>query len=182
MVNVTNIGIPQVANRAFLPLAIEAGIESVIQSIVTLAMDKKTLLIRLVEALEDSNPELAAALNIDTLDAILAYMMSQAKTPVVFAGNLPMMLNEDGPASVTAARDGGDPTQVNVTFSDRPAGYKYAIYLDGIFQHVGNLAATDGFVNEAIMGITPDGNPHTIRVLFVSPELATTRFGPIATI
>ena len=75
MADIVNIGTPQVANRAFLPLAIEAGIEVVIQSIVTLAMDKKTLLIELVDALSISNPELAAALNMDTLDAILKYMV-----------------------------------------------------------------------------------------------------------
>lgn len=171
---------PTVANKAFVPLAVEAGIVDVIASIVTLAMDKRTLLERLVDALEETNPPLAAALNLDTLDAILAYMAKLPKAPVALTSELPEMVNENGPASVTAARDGGAPGQVNVTFSDRPAGYRYAIYLDGVLQKVGNLDGSNGFVNEAIQDV-PEG-PHTIRVLFVTPDLAITRFGPIAEI
>ncbi len=180
MANLTNIGVPTVANKAFVPLAVEAGIVDVIASIVTLAMDKRTLLERLVEALEETNPPLAAALNLDTLDAVLRYMATLPKAPVALTSELPEMLNENGPASVTAARDGGSPTQVNITFSDRPEGYKYGIYLDGVFQKVGNLAGVGGFVNEAIQDVAEDGQQHTIRVLFVNPDLAITRFGAIA--
>lgn len=181
MANVHDIGAPMVVNRAFVPLAIEAGIEAVIKSLVTLGMSKRELLIQLVAALQDTNPALAAALNIDTLDAILRYMTSQAKTPIVLAADLPVMLNEAGPASVAAARDGGAPTQVNVTFSDRPQGYRYAIYRDGVLAKIGDLAASDGFVNEAIQDVVADGQSHTVRVLFISAELGTTRFGPVAT-
>jgi hypothetical protein len=181
MADLLNYGTPTVANKAFVPLAVEAGIVDVIASIVTLAMDKKTLLIRLVEALSDTNPELAAALNHDTLDAILRYMAKLPKAPVALTSELPEMVNESGPASVAAGRDGGTPTQVNVTFSDRPAGYRYAIYLDGVLQKVANLDGAAGYVNEAVSDVAVDGQQHTIRVLFVTDELAITRFGPIAT-
>lgn len=180
MANLTNVGVPTVANKAFVPLAVEAGIVDVIASIVTLAMDKRTLLERLVDALEETNPPLAAALNLDTLDAILAYMAKIQKSPVALTSDLPEMLNANGPASVTAARDAGVPGQVNVTFSAQPEGWLYAIYLDGVMAKVGSLAGTSGFVNEAIQDV-PEG-AHTIRVLFVTPELAITRFGPIAEI
>lgn len=181
MVNIRNLGTPSIANKAFVPLAIEAGIETVIASLVPLAMDKKTLLIRLVEALEASNPELAAALNMDTLDAILRYMARKAKSPVVAAADLPETVAEPGPESVTAARDGADQMQVNITFSEPPSGYMYAIYLDGIFQKVGALAGSGGFVNEALQDVPDDGETHTIRVLYVTPEKAITLFGPVAT-
>ncbi|HID72545.1 TPA: hypothetical protein EYP38_01270, partial [Candidatus Micrarchaeota archaeon] len=78
MVNLTNVNVPSVANRAFVPLAIEAGIETVIASLVPLAKDKRTLLAELVGALAQTNPALAAALNMDTLDAILRFMASKA--------------------------------------------------------------------------------------------------------
>jgi len=180
MVNVNNIGDPQIVNRGFLPLAIEAGIEGVISSLIPLATTKRELLIHLVGALTPTNPALAEALNTETLDAILNYMMSKTSTPVVYTANLPPQLDENGPASVVAARDGGEPTQVNVTFSDRPATYKYAIYLDMVLVKEGDLAGAGGFVNEALQEIAPDGKRHTIRVLFVSPDLAVTRFGPVA--
>jgi len=180
MVDILNYGEPTIANKAFVPLAVEAGIVDVIASIVTLAVDKKTLLARLKETLADTNPELAAALNRDTLDAILDYMAQLPKAPVALTSRLPRMVNENGPASVTAARDGGTPTQVNVTFSDRPEGYRYAIYLDGVLQKVANLAGAAGFVNEAIQDVPVDGQQHTIRVLFVTAEMAITRFGPVA--
>ena len=178
--NLTNVGVPTVANKAFVALAVEAGIVDVIASIVTLAMDKRTLLEQLVDALDETNPPLAAALNLDTLDAILAYMAKLPKAPVALTSELPEMVNENGPASVTAARDGSVPGQVNVTFSDRPAGYRYAIYLDGVLQKVANLAGSGGFVNEAIQNVA--AGPHTVRVLFVTDEMAITRFGPIAEI
>lgn len=180
MANITNIGTPTVANKAFVPLAVEAGIEQVIASLVPLAIDKRSLLIALVEALADTNPALAAALNMDTLDAVLKYMALKPKSPITLTSELPEMLDEDGPASVTAARDGGAATQINITFSEPPAGYKYAIYLDSIFQKVGNAAAVDGWVNDALQDVVDDGQQHTIRVLFVSPEQAITRFGPLA--
>ena len=178
--NVHNIGDPQIVNRAFVALAIEAGIETVIKSLIPLGVSKRELLIKLVETLTPTNPELASALNTDTLDAILKYMMSKAATPIVFAEDLPVQLNENGPASVVAARDGGIPTQVNITFSEPPASYTYEIFFDLVLVKEGDLAGAGGFVNEAIQNIAQDGKTHTIRVLFVSPDLAVTRFGPIA--
>jgi len=180
MVNLTNVAVPSVANQAFVPLAVEAGIEAVIASLVPLAKDKRTLLVELVGALENTNPALAAALNMDTLDAILRFMASKAKAPVVLTRDLPETVHEAGPASVSAARDGGDPTQVNVTFSEPPAGYKYAIYVDAVLSKVGSLAADSGWVNEAVTGVPDDGQAHTVRVLFITPENHITLFGPIA--
>lgn len=179
MANVTNIGTPSIANKAFVPLAIEAGIEDVITSLVPLAMDKRSLLIALVGALENTNPELAAALNMDTLDAILKFMAQRPKTPITLAADLPETIAKAGPLSVTATREG---TQINVIFSESPSGYaRYAIYLDGIFQKVGNLAASGGFVNDVIQDVADDGLDHTIRVLYVTDDLKITLFGPIAT-
>lgn len=182
MANVTNIGTPSIANKAFVPLAIEAGIETVITSLIPLAMDKRSLLIALVGALESSNPALAAALNMDTLDAIIKFMAQRPKTPIALASDLPDTVTDSGPASVAAARDGGTLTQVNVTFSESANGHtKYGIYLDGIFQKVGNLAAAGGYINDAIQDVPADDQEHTIRVLYVTDDLAITLFGPVAT-
>ena len=184
MPNIDNIGTPCVCNRAFVALAIEAGIEDTITSLIPLAMDKRSLLKAVVEALWEENRPLAEALNIDTLDAILAYIMSQARTPIVFAADLPTQLNRDGPASVSAARDGGTPAQVNVTFSDDASASpltRYAIYLDGIFARTATYTHGSGWVNDSIPDVVEDAQPHTIRVLFVDDDLAITRFGPVAT-
>lgn len=178
MTNIDNIGVPQVANRAFVPLAIEAGIEGVIQGLVGLAVDKRTLLIQLVETLGASNPALAAGLNLATLDAILAYISRKSAAPVVEVEKLPRLLDESGPASVSAGRDGGVPSQVNVTFSAPPAGYVGEIYLDGVFVKSSAAAPVGGFVNDFIAGVA--AGAHTVRVLFRSAEGSQTRFGPIA--
>jgi hypothetical protein len=182
--NIDHIGTPSVCNRAFLPLAIEAGIEETITSLIPLAMDKRSLLKAVVEALWEENRPLAEALNIDTLDAVLAYIMSQARTPIVFACDLPTQLNRDGPASVSAARDGGTPAQVNVTCSEDDAPTpltRYAIYLDGIFARTATYTPDTGWVNDSVLDVPEDARQHTIRVLFVDDDLAITRFGPVAT-
>lgn len=181
MANLQDVGTTTIVNRGFVALAVEAGIVTVIQSLVTLGMSQRALLEALVDALETTNPELAAALNLDTLQAILRYMAQAGAAPVVRAVDLPDMLDADGPASVSAARDGGAPTQVNITFSAYPEGYTYEIYRDGVFAKAGEIAASDGWVFEALQGVTVDGAQHTIRVLFVSAEGAITRFGPVAT-
>ncbi len=182
-VNIHNIGTPSVCNRAFVPLAIEAGIEDTIAGLIPLAMDRRTLLVAVVTALWDNNRPLAEALNLDTLDAVLRYMMSKGKTAIVFAEDLPVLLNRDGPASVTAQRDGGTPTQVNVTFAEDTAAEpltRYAIYLDGIFQKTATYIPDTGWVNDTIPDVAENGQPHNIRVLLVDANLAITRFGPIA--
>ncbi|HML21877.1 MAG TPA: hypothetical protein PKD09_09525 [Aggregatilinea sp.] len=181
MTDITNIGVPQVANQAFVPLAIEAGIEQVIRSLVPLATDKQTLLISLKTALSGSNPGLAAALNMDTLDAVLKYITALPGSPIVLAAALPEMLNADGPASVAAARDSNVTTQVNISFPSAPEGYGYGIYLDGLFRKQGNQAGTSGWVSESISDVPVDGQEHTIRVLYIKLDGgALTRFGPVA--
>lgn len=179
MADIKNIGVPQVANRAFVALAVQAGIEATIESLVTLAMDKRALLIALKEALWEDNQPLAEALNIETLDAIVAYMERRG-TGIVFANKLPDLLDEDGPASVSAARDAGTKTQVNVTFSEPPVGHTYEIYLDGVFQKAGEVAASGGWVNDAVADIVDDKEERVVRVLFVDVDGNMTRFGPIA--
>lgn len=181
MVDMVNVGVPQVANRAFLPLAVEAGIVAVIQSLVPLATDKLSLLFSIKQALENSNPALANALNTQTLDAILAYMETLPSAFVVSADKLPSLENEAGPASVAAARDGGVPTQVNITYSAPPEEYTSEIYFDGVFRKHSMEAGSNGWVNEALANIPVDGQQHTIRVLFRTPDGNVTRFGPIVT-
>jgi hypothetical protein len=181
MSDITNLGVPQVANQAFVPLAIEAGIEDVIRSLVPLATDKQTLLVELVAALAGSNPGLAAALNLDTLDAVLKYVTARPGSPILLASALPEMLDADGPASVAAARDASVPTQVNVSFSAPSDGYGYGLYLDGVFRQAGSQAGTGGWVSEALASVPLDAHAHTVRVLYVQAGTgALTRFGPVA--
>jgi len=62
-VGISDIGMPTIVNRAFTPLAIEAGIVPVIRSLIGFGKSKRSLLIDLFDALRDTNPELAASLN-----------------------------------------------------------------------------------------------------------------------
>lgn len=180
MVDIRNIGVAQVANRAFVALAVEAGIEATIQSLITLADDKRSLLINLKEALDVDNPALANALNMGTLDAVLDYMALDADAAVLPVDQLPLLIDEDGPASVSAARDGGVSTQVNITYTEPPAGYTAEIYLDGVFAKHSTASASAGFVNDNIQGVA--AGERVIRVLYRDGEGNLTRFGPVATI
>lgn len=180
----TNIGTPTVSARGFVPLAVEAGIVPVITSLLSgLSIDVRTLLLGIKSELADTNPELSQALNIDNLAAILTYAEKVGGLYVTSAlpeVNAPEMIDEDGPISVSAARDGGTPTQVNISFSEYPVGYKYEIYLDGVYQKTGEVDPVEGWVNELLSGVTEDGQNHTIRVLFLDEVGGQTRFGPIA--
>ena len=140
------------ANRGFVALAVEAGIIMTIETLVGLAMDKKTLLEQLVDALAGDNPPLAAALNYQTLDAILDYMAVLGDTGIVNAADLPALLDEDGPVSVTAGWDGGNSSseQSNVTYSEPPTDYTAEIYLNGIFAKHSTVSPAAGYCNDAL--------------------------------
>ncbi len=187
MADLKNLGVPSVANRAFVPLAIEAGIEATIASLVQFATDLKTLLEALKDALAESNPTLADGLTLYTLGAILEYMAAKGDAPVMMTKDLPELADEDGPGSVVAARDETDNKQVNITFgappewaADPTQKYTYEVYLDGVLAKHGKNAAVGGYVNDFITDVA--AGPHTIRVLFVRPDGKQTRFGPVATV
>ncbi|MBZ0316341.1 MAG: hypothetical protein K8L91_07980 [Anaerolineae bacterium] len=170
----------QVVNDAFVPLAIEAGIETVIKSLLVLATTKRELLILVKAALAVSNPPLAKALGMQTLEAILKYMQKRA-AGIVMGEAIPELLDEDGPASVTVARDGTVNTQINVTFTKPANGYTPRIYLDGVFQKNSTVTPSGQFMNDSLANV-PAG-AHSIRVLFRrDTDGAQTRFGPIGAI
>ena len=179
--SIKNIGSPQIANRGFVPLAVEAGIVPVIESFVGLATDKKTLLIEVVKALKNDNKELSESLNYQTMDAILLYMES-LDAGVVEARDLPVLLDEDGPVSVTAGWEGGDAgsEQINVTYTEPPIDYTAEIYLDGIYAKHSTVAAVGGFCNDSVTNVTV--SIETVRVLFRSADGSQSHFGPIAEI
>jgi hypothetical protein len=180
MVEIRNIGVPQVANRAFVALAIEAGIEVVIRSLVGLADDKVTLLISLKTALYTNNPALADALNTQTLDAILNYMALDTNSAVLPVDQLPALLNRAGPAETYGGRDSNTPTQVNFSYTAPPENWTAEAYLDGVFVKHSTLAPTNGYVYDILTDVAP--GEHTVRVLYRSPKNEITRFGTIVTI
>jgi len=120
------LGSPSVVNVGFVPLAVEAGVITTIKSLVPLAKALPELVIKLHDALFESNQPLAEAMNLDTVTALLNYM-AESGDSVVLGSELPQTLNMAGPASVSAGRDGGTPTQINLGFSSPPEGFKGAI-------------------------------------------------------
>jgi hypothetical protein len=178
-----NIGTATVAGRGFLPLAVEAGVCEVVDSLLSgLAMDIHTLTIELKNALAENNLPLAAALNIDTVAAIIGYMNnvvgSAMPTSALPEVNLPTLLDEDGPASVAAGWNAEPGGQLNITFNEPPAGYTAEIYVDGVFAKHSTIEGAGGWANDALLS-APAGTT-TIRVLFRDPDDEQTRFGMIA--
>lgn len=179
MVDVNNIDVPSVANVGFVALAVEAGIVTTIKSLAGLAVDERTLVIALKTALWDVNRPLAEAINVWSLRAILNYM-ALAGESVVMADRLPATLNMAGPASVSAGRDGQNPTQINLGFSTPPEGFKGAIFLDGVQVDISNETG-DPIVWDIIPNV-PAGY-HTVRVLYRrESDGAMSRFGQLVTI
>ena len=181
MTKLDNLSRPSVINTAFVPLAIEAGIEATIRSLVPLATDDKTLLIALKDALEGSNPELAAALRPDTLVLLLRYIANQNDGSVAIFEDVPETLDQDGPAATFASRNGDT---ISVTWTEPPTDFNSLILLDGVVvryseeQDNGDGTADDSFV---FAGLSNDA--HTIRVLYKRIEDgAITRLGPVANI
>lgn len=177
MTNMDNLGVPQVANRAFVALAIEAGIEVTIKSLVGLARDKVSLLLGLKEALEENNPALAGALNVQTLDAIMEYLSVLPNAGVVDADKLPKLLNENGPAEVYGGRDNNDSSQVNFSYTAPPEGYTAEAYLDGVFVKHSTLAPSAGYVYDILANVV--AGAHTLRVLYRNPDGDITRFSTV---
>lgn len=176
---ITDLGSPSVVNTAFVPLAVEAGIITTIKSLVPLATSLPQLVVGLHDALIGSNAPLAEAMNYQTVRAILDYMALTGDS-VVLGDALPVTLNQAGPASVSAGRDSGTPTQVNIGFSTPPEGFKGAIYLDGVFNKISNETGSPT-VFDIISNVS--AGEHTIRVLYRrESDGAITRFGPIVNI
>jgi hypothetical protein len=176
---INDLGAPSVVNVAFVPLAVEAGIIPTIKSLVGLSLSLPQLVVALHDALIGSNAPLAEAMNFDTVRALLAYMAESGES-VVLGSDLPVTLDQAGPASVSAGRDGGTPTQLNIGFSTPPEGFKGAIYLDGVYAktstQTGNPTVFD------ILANVPAGY-HTVRVLYKrDSDGAMSRFGQIVTI
>lgn len=183
-----NIGTPQVLSRAAVALAVSQGIVTLIKSMVNIATDKMTLLLALKDHLgggeQPINKPLADALNMELLDLILTYMGSVPGSEYVPASAMPKLLPQAGPASFFAARDGGLPTQLNISFTAPPAGFTYEVYQDAKRVLAGSQAAQpSGEVWEVVQGVPQDGEVKTFRVLFVRTEDgALTLFGPAVSI
>jgi hypothetical protein len=176
---ITNLGARMVANVAFVPLAVQAGIVATIKSLVGLAKDEISLVILLKQSLWDDNQPLAEAINTGTLGAILKYMALIGES-VVFDVDLPDMLDMDGPASVSAGRDGGLATQVNVGFSTPPEGFECQIFLDGVYVKTSTQTGSPT-VWDAIQGVLAGG--HNLRFIYRRVEDgAMSRFSAIVNI
>jgi len=200
---IQNLGTPQVANRAIVQLAIEAGIVDLIKSLVAVATDKRSLLLQIVDTLGDavegksvhpalntqffaevlekaSADDLIVAFNMDVLDKVLEYIDSDSDSAVVSVKSLPRTIPVDGPAETSVVRDRDT---VEITFSEPPVDWAYEIYVD--LKYVGKGAqatatVVDGLVTHSLV-MPFDGETHTVRVLFVDPSGSMTRFGPVAT-
>lgn len=159
---IENLGERMVVNVAFVPLAVQAGIIPTIKSLVGLAKDQIRLVILLKQSLWDDNRPLSLAINTGTLGAILKYMALIGES-VVFDVDLPDMLDMDGPASVSAGRDGGLATQVNVGFSTPPEGFECDIYLDGVFVKT-SVQTGSPTVWDTIQGVV--AGAHTVRFIY----------------
>lgn len=149
---ITNLGARMVANVAFVPLAVQAGIIPTIKSLVGLATDEISLVILLKQSLWDDNEPLSRAINTGTLGAILKYMALIGES-VVFDVDLPDMLNMDGPASVSAYREPEELTQINIGFTAPPEGFECDVYLDGVFAKTSTEAPSNGNVFDTLQGV-----------------------------
>ena len=172
-----NIGMPTIAGRGFVALAIEAGITNVIPELLSgMAMDIRTLTLATKDAVKETDPDLAAALNTDNILLVIDYIY-RLNGSVMKSAGLPLVLLEDGPAEVSAEWD-ANPGQINVTYTAPPRGYTGEIYLDAVYWKHSTEAPVEGYVTDSVVDVPPDVTK--VRVLYRSPDGNLTRFGPIA--
>jgi hypothetical protein len=175
------IGQPTVVNSAFVPLAIQAGLPAVIEGLVPVGLPFAVLLEQVTAVVQPNNPILAAALNNDTLKAVLDYMLLTGSV-VRLGMMLPPMLNMDGPQFLASPyRDPNDAGQVNMSIGVPPEGFEVDIYLWETRKKTSNVAPLNGVLYESVSGV-PIGT-QVIRALYrrVS-DGALSRFGADASV
>lgn len=175
-----NVGARTIVTRGIIPLLVDAGACEIIQEKLDgSAIDERSLLLAVKKELGSGYPVLAAALNFDTLEVLVTYMESAGMGASTVDG-LPTLLNEDGPVSVTAERNGGDPTQIDITYNSPPPTYEAEIYRDNRLAKTSDDNGSGGTVSETLTGVEDDEEEHTIRVLYINADGDQTRFGPVA--
>ncbi len=180
-----------VIDRGFVAHAVDAGIVTTIQSLISgQGISKLSLLSNLKDALMNDNEALANSLALDNLQLILDYMGRIGVAPVVIPADAPELIDEDGPAGTWASDAGSN--QINVTFSEPttaqtdPGGvfetYTYEIYANGVFQKSGSIAPVSGNINDSFVLV--GGDTVNVRVAFVdgSTPAQMSRLGPTATV
>jgi len=158
------IGQPTVVNSAFVPLAIKAGLPAVIEGLVLVGLPFSVLLEQVTQAIEANNPSLAAALNNDTLRAVLDYMaVNGSSVRLGFA--LPQTLDMAGPIFGSAPyRDNGNTAQVNLSISAPPEGFVVDIYLWETRKKTSTVTPSGGYLYDSISGV--DGGTQVIRAIY----------------
>ena len=121
---------PTVVSDVFVLLALDAGVGNVIKRLMGIGKPVNILIQEVYDEMLPIAPEIAGALNYDTFRAVVDYMTSIGE-PVVLGFSLPQLLDEDGPANVTAVRNAQDPTKLRVTFDAPPNGYRAKLIVDG---------------------------------------------------
>lgn len=181
MAEITNIGTPSIVNPGIIPLAIEAGIETTIRSLIGLGKDRRTLLIELKEALWESNQALSVALDSAVLDGILNYLADTGRPVALRSQDLPKMVNQDGPAGTWVSYADGT---LSVTWTTPPTGWTSDIYVDGVLvKHSDVTDDVDGNADDTVTGLSLSAGDHTVRVLYRrSEDGAMSRFGVVATV
>lgn len=158
------IGQPTIANSAFVPLAISAGLPSVIEGLVLVGVPLSLLLEQVTNAIQANNPSLADALNNDTLRAVLDYMAISGSS-VRLGFNLPQTLNMNGPVFGSAPyRDGGNPSQVNLSISAPPDGFVVDVYVYEIRKKTSVVTPSGGYLYDSISGV--EAGTQVIRVIY----------------
>jgi len=158
------IGQPTVANSAFVPLAISAGLPAVIEGLVLVGVPLSLLLEQVTNAVQANNPTLADALNNDTLKAVLDYMAISGSS-VRLGFNLPTTLNMAGPVFGSAPyRDGNNPSQVNLSISEPPEGFVVDVYVYEMRKMTSDETPVGGYLYDSISGV--DGGTQIIRAIY----------------
>lgn len=169
---------PQIGGRGFLPLAISLGVIDIIKELIPLALDDVDLAYKLHERIPDPYKD---AIGLDFVNRLIEYIQRTEETsPVMWVKDLPTLLDESGPASITATRDTVQRRKVIVSFNDPPEGYGYEVYLDSVYQQSLFVESTSGITKIAIGPVELNTGDHTVRVLYTTPEGAQTLFGPSA--
>lgn len=188
MANLDNIYDTTVIDRGFVAHAVDAGIVTTIQSLISgQGVSIVTLLANLKDALISDNEALANSLSIDNLQLILDYMARIGVPPVVVPNDAPLLIDEDGPTGTWTSAGAGN--TINITFQKPTAGqlvspfstYTAEVYANGVYQKSITGEASIGTQDTTV---DVPGSVVHIRVCYVddSDPAQMSRLGPTSTV
>lgn len=154
-----------IVSPLFVPLAVEAGIDYTIKTVVNGSpMELVDLVIALRSALWDVNRPLAEGINQASLTAILDYYAQTGEVVAIATNRLPSMIDQDGPGESFWV--GYTNPILTCTWAEPPEGWDSLIAVDNIPLKLSKARSEGDGTSDDSLSIALGTGTHTVRVCY----------------